>query len=47
LIPLVQDNLFEGDEAFVIELAGSDDIPIKNVFQRVVVMIRDDETQNP
>jgi serine/threonine protein kinase len=47
LIPLVQDTLFEGDEAFVVELAGSDDVEIKNVFQRIVVMIRDDETQNP
>ncbi|MCP4299507.1 MAG: protein kinase [Gammaproteobacteria bacterium] len=47
LIPLVQDTLLEGDEAFVIELVGSNDVAIKNVYQRIVVMIRDDETQSP
>jgi len=47
LIPLVQDSLVEGDEAFVIELAGSDEQVVPNVFQRIVVMIRDDEPQTP
>jgi serine/threonine protein kinase len=47
LIPLVQDSVVEGDEAFVIELDGSDDTAANNVYQRLVVMIRDDEPQSP
>lgn len=47
LVPLVQDALVEGDEAFVIELSGRDDMAIPDVYQRIVVMIRDDETQSP
>lgn len=47
LVPLVQDALIEGDEAFVIELSSLSDMPIEDVHQRVVVMIRDDETQGP
>ena len=47
LVPLVQDALVEGDEAFVIELSSRDDMAIPDVYQRIVVMIRDDETQSP
>lgn len=43
LIPLVQDSLLEGDEAFTVELATQNaDVP-NDVYQRVIVMIRDDE----
>lgn len=47
LIPLVQDALIEGDEAFVLQLAESNDVAVKDVYQRIVVMIRDDEPQSP
>ncbi|MGI9235973.1 MAG: protein kinase domain-containing protein [Woeseiaceae bacterium] len=47
LIPLVQDALVEGDEAFVIELAMTSDLEVNDVYQRIVVMIRDDEPQSP
>ena len=43
LVPLVQDSAAEGDEAFVVELAGRNEMTAIDVFQRVVVMIRDDE----
>ena len=43
LIPLVQDSLSEGDEAFVVELAGDNQHTAIDVFHRIVVMIRDDE----
>lgn len=43
LIPLVQDSLSEGDEAFVVELAGDQQHTAIDVFHRIVVMIRDDE----
>lgn len=46
LVPLVQDALVEGDEAFVIELSNPDELAIPDVYQRIVVMIRDDEAQN-
>jgi hypothetical protein len=45
LIPLVQDSLVEGDEAFAIELEGPSDLAANHVYQRIVVMIRDDEPQ--
>ena len=43
LVPLVQDAISEGDEAFVIELQNESAGRIPDVYQRVVVMIRDDE----
>lgn len=43
LIPLVQDSLIEGDEAFTVELSVPEATPIDGVFQRIIVMIRDDE----
>ena len=45
LIPLVQDADVEGDEAFVIELQTESESSALDVYQRVVVMIRDDEPQ--
>ena len=43
LIPLVQDSKYEGDEALVVELIG-DGAPVpNNVFQRIAIMIRDDD----
>ena len=47
LIPLVQDSLVEGDEAFVLELDSRSEILANDVYQRIVVMIRDDEPQAP
>lgn len=47
LIPLVQDALVEGDEAFVVELARSTDMAAQGVYQRILVIIRDDEPQSP
>jgi len=47
LIPLVQDSLVEGDEAFVIQLEGPSELSANDVYQRIVVMIRDDEPQTP
>ena len=43
LIPLVQDAVSEGDEAFVIELQNEATGRLPDVYQRIVVMIRDDE----
>jgi len=43
LIPLVQDTAFEGDEAFVVELANGDSSPQRDVYYRVAIMIRDDD----
>lgn len=43
LIPLVQDSLVEGDEAFTVELAVQTDDAPSGVFQRIIVMIRDDD----
>ncbi|MBT8101822.1 MAG: protein kinase [Gammaproteobacteria bacterium] len=45
LIPLVQDSRVEGDEIFVVELALPSDLAVKDVHQRVAVMIVDDEPQ--
>jgi len=47
LIPLVQDSLVEGDEAFVIELSDFNNPALKGTYQRVLVLIRDDESQTP
>lgn len=46
LIPLVQDSLVEGDEAFAIELLVAEQLTVPDVYQRIVIMIRDDEPQN-
>jgi len=45
LIPLVQDAFVEGDEAFEIELQDAAQSGAEDVYQRIVVMIRDDEPQ--
>ena len=47
LIPLVQDSLVEGDEAFEIELSVTEPLAVPDVYQRIVIMIRDDEPQTP
>lgn len=47
LIPLVQDSEVEGDEAFVVELVGLPQISAMDIYQRIVVMIRDVELQTP
>ena len=47
LIPLVQDSAVEGDEAFVVELESNGETTPVDVYQRIAVMIRDDEPQNP
>jgi serine/threonine protein kinase len=47
LIPLVQDSLLEGDEAFVIELDDTAALTVDDVYQRIIVMIRDDESHMP
>jgi len=43
----VQDSLFEGDEAFVLELSNSDSAADTSVFRRIAVMIRDDDLAPP
>jgi hypothetical protein len=43
LIPLVQDSVVEGDEAFTVELVGGNAQGAADVFQRLVIMIRDDD----
>ncbi len=43
LIPLVQDSSIEGDEAFVVELETESSVTGTDIYQRIVVMIRDDE----
>jgi hypothetical protein len=47
LIPLVQDFDVEGDEAFVVELVGVPLASAMDIYQRIVVMIRDVEPQTP
>ncbi len=47
LIPLVQDFDVEGDEAFVVELVGVPLTSAMDIYQRIVVMIRDVEPQTP
>ncbi|MBT8090639.1 MAG: protein kinase [Gammaproteobacteria bacterium] len=46
LIPLVKDALLEGEETFIIRLALPYEVAVNNVFQHIVVMIRDDEPQS-
>ena len=43
LIPLVQDSLYEGDEAFVVELNSDPSTANAAVHYRVAVMLRDDD----
>jgi hypothetical protein len=43
LIPLVQDAVVEGDEAFSIRLITPNPGARADVFQRIVIMIRDDD----
>ena len=43
LIPLVQDAVIEGDEAFTVELRVSNVSDNSDVFHRIVIMIRDDD----
>jgi len=46
LIPLVQDSSPESDEAFVLEMADSEqDSTNANIFRRIAVMIRDDDSK--
>ena len=46
LIPLVKDALLEGEETFIIKLALPYEASVNNVFQHIVVRIRDDEPQS-
>ena len=43
LIPLVQDTVYEGDEAFVVELTPDGAAANPDVHYRVAVMLRDDD----
>jgi len=43
LIPLVRDASYEGDEAFLVELAPEYQFPDDGVYHRVAVMIRDED----
>jgi serine/threonine protein kinase len=43
LIPLVQDSIYEDNEAFSVELSVSDSAADTDVYQRVAIMIRDDD----
>ena len=43
LIPLVQDSVAEGDEAFTVELRVNNVSDSSDVFRRIVIMIRDDD----
>jgi hypothetical protein len=43
-IPLVQDAVRESDEAFMLELDRPDQAPDANIFTRIAVMIRDDDS---
>lgn len=44
LIPLVQDSAMESDEAFFLEIDGPAPDTEANIFRRIAVMIRDDDT---
>lgn len=44
LIPLVQDSAHESDEAFFLEIAGASPDAEANIFRRIAVMIRDDDS---
>lgn len=43
LIPLVQDNDYEDNEAFSVELSIADSTADSDIYRRVAVMIRDDD----
>ncbi len=43
LVPLVQDNEREGNEAFVLELVSANQVVDAEIYQRIAVMIRDDD----
>ena len=45
LIPLVQDSVVEGDEAFTVELRVNNASDNSGVFHRIVIMIRDDDAR--
>ncbi|MCH9695799.1 MAG: protein kinase [Gammaproteobacteria bacterium] len=47
LIPLVQDAEAEGDEAFVVELLDGPESAALDIYRRIVVMIRDDDSNTP
>ena len=44
LIPLVQDSDYEDNEAFSVELSNADSIADTDIYHRIAVMIRDDDT---
>jgi serine/threonine protein kinase len=44
LIPLVQDDSREADEAFMLELTGEPASTQSNIYRRIAVMIRDDDS---
>jgi hypothetical protein len=44
LIPLVQDSAVEGDEAFQLEIIDAAPTADRNIYRRIAVMIRDDDT---
>ena len=43
LVPLVQDDVYEGDEAIMLELIVDQSSAETDLFRRIAVMIRDDE----
>ena len=43
LVPLVQDTEREGNEAFVLELVSANEVSDAEIYQRIAVMIRDDD----
>ena len=43
LIPLVQDSLHEGDEAFIVTIQDPDGGVVEGVYRRIAVIIRDDD----
>jgi serine/threonine protein kinase len=44
LIPLVQDSEYEDNEAFSVELSNADSTAGTDIYHRIAVMIRDDDT---
>jgi serine/threonine protein kinase len=44
LIPLVQDSDYEDNEAFSVELSNADSTANTDIYHRIAVMIRDDDT---
>jgi hypothetical protein len=46
LIPLVQDAAVEADEAFFLEISDDGVDAETNIFRRIAVMIRDDDSRN-